>query len=191
MYSSQLPCLIPPPSPLTSRGNPSSLPGSTPKPDWTPFRFHPYSLGTQTENVEPPSWWLTPPPSTTLSTSHSLVLILPTVLFSSPQSLSSSRPPGELSQNCHPVMPSSSAQFSSPEGNGRFVSLLPGQELEQLCKLYVPKQTKNNSSWAVGIFRAWAATRNASPDVHATDAVPGDILKVRYPLHVIDRTLAF
>ena len=72
----------------------------------------------------------------------------------------------------------------------RFPSPLAGQQLEQLCKPYVPRQMKNNSSWATGVFRVWAAARNASPDVQATDTVPGDILEVRYPLHVIDRTLA-
>jgi hypothetical protein len=55
---SQPPGLTPPPSPLTSRSNVSGLPGSTPRRKYrSQFRFHPYSLGAQTENVEPP--WLT------------------------------------------------------------------------------------------------------------------------------------
>ena len=71
------------------------------------------------------------------------------------------------------------------------MSLLATQELEQQCKPYVPRTTRNNSSWAVGVFRTWAVARNSLPGLQATDDVPvNNILEVCYPLHVIDGTLA-
>ena len=134
---------------------------------------HPYSFGVQDENG------LTPPNSSSW--------VSPTVLFLSSQSHSS--PSTLFEQSQHSVMLSCSAQLlSSPKE--RFVSLLAAQELEQQCKPYVPRKTRNNSSWAAGVFRTWAVARNSLPGLQATDAVPVNILEIHYPLHVIDGTLA-
>ena len=163
-----------------------SLPGNTPRRPVRCYpRFHPYSfegrkrgetIWASAENVEPPSWLLTPPPATKD--------LAQSVLFPSP----SSRPLGELVLNNSTIL--LNPEPSSPARRSRFATPLKAQELDDLCKPFLPKQTKNNNSWAQGVFKTWTAARNASPTVPVTDAVPVDILEVRYPVNVIDRTLA-
>ena len=87
-----------------------------------------------------------------------------------------------------PVPESDQYQCKSfiPRPNARFANPVPPAALDELCKPSVPVQTKNNNNWAKGIFKSWITSRNASIE----EKYPANLLEVRYPFHVIDRTLA-
>ena len=64
----------------------------------------------------------------------------------------------------------------------RFLSPYLKEELDHLCR-------QSNNNWATCVFKTWVAARNQlspSPD----DTLPEDLLEVRHPLDVQDRTLA-
>ena len=68
--------------------------------------------------------------------------------------------------------------------NARFANPVPSAALDQLCKPFVPVQTKNN--WAKGVFKSWTTSRNTSTE----EKYLVDLLEVWHPFHIINRTLA-
>ena len=101
----------------------------------------------------------------------------------SPQSLPPTprQPLEELPQNT----PSTSTAVAHYQ---RFGMPSHRNDLNQLCKPYIPP-TKNNNSWATGVFRSWVAQRNANTN-NTGESFPTDLLETRYPTPIIDRTLA-
>ena len=150
------------------------LPGGTPRRAVRSYpRFHPYSFQgqdpwTSKENFNPlvlPPCWMMPPAG----------------------------PPPAAKQLTPSMTPSPSKSFGELDFNSttpcksRFATPLKAEELQQVCKPFVPRHTKNNNSWATGVFKAWVSIRNASVSV---ESVPINMLEMSYPLSVIDRTLA-
>ena len=133
-----------------------------------------------TENVDPHTTPCGLMPSTPPSGN------LPATPESLPRQIAnpSLRPLRELALNS--TMPPLSAQPCSV----RFASPLNCNQLDELCTSFVPKQTKNTTTWATGVFKIWLLTRNSTPTLPITDVIPTDLLEVGYPLPVIDRTLA-
>lgn len=74
--------------------------------------------------------------------------------------------------------------------DARFAALLNDEELNQLCTLFILKQTQRNSMWATGVFNTWLSTKNSTPALPITDAIPTDLLEVSYPIPVVDCALA-
>jgi hypothetical protein len=158
-----------------------------------PTRFHPYSepgtldrrmwsFSTEPENVNPhvTSWpcQLMPPTSPSAS--------LPAMPESLPRQVAVNRSPKplkELALNTSMPPPNASAQpYSLMQ---RFASPLGCNQLDNLCTPFIPTQTKNNNSWATGVFKTWLSTRNSTQTVSARDVVPTDILEVHYPLQIV------
>ena len=77
----------------------------------------------------------------------------------------------------------------SPLSDSRFTKLSSTEELDQLCTPFVPQQTKNNNTWAQGVFKNWLLCRNASKDP-TIEKFPVDILQTHYETIVVDRALA-
>lgn len=62
-------------------------------------------------------------------------------------------------------------------------------DLNELCKPYIPATTKSNNSWATGVFKSWVKERNANANTTG-ERFPADLLETRYPTAIVDRTLS-
>ena len=68
----------------------------------------------------------------------------------------------------------------------RFLSPYHKEELDHLCRPFLPDRTQSKNNWATHVYKTWEATRNQmSPD----GILPADLFEVRYPLDIKDRTL--
>ena len=56
-------------------------------------------------------------------------------------------------------------QDTAPSPKPRFPPPLQGSLLDSMCRPVVPSSTKNNNSWATGVFKAWVSARNSAPHV--------------------------
>lgn len=102
----------------------------------------------------------------------------------SPQSLPATpkQPLEELPQN-------SLSTSTTVAHKQRFGKPSHRNDLNELCKPYIPPTTKSNNSWATGVFRSWVAERNANAN-NIGETFPTDLLETRYPTPIIDRALA-
>ena len=68
----------------------------------------------------------------------------------------------------------------------RFLSPYRKEELDHLCRPFIPDRTQSNNNWATHVYKMWVAARNQmNPD----DILPADLFEVWYPLDIQDRTL--
>ena len=90
-----------------------------------------------------------------------------------------------LSENSMPLTPPSPLEQQSQ----RFGKPTNSHRLDDLCKPFVPTETKSNNSWATGVFKCWVVARNSNS--HTTvETFPEDILEKKYPCSILDRELA-
>lgn len=173
----------PPPSP---RGLPApytyqTLPGSTPK------RPHPYRKAI-VNPLHQPSRFL---PLANLDSSANSAMAsrqnhLPLTPIHPGQWTTNFLPPNTRFASPAPVSDQYQCKPFVPPPNARFANSVPPATLDQLCKPFIPVQTKSNNNWAKGVFESWITSRNAFTE----EKYPVDLLKAQYPFYVIDRTLA-
>ena len=73
--------------------------------------------------------------------------------------------------------------------NQRFGKPSQCNDLNELCKPYIPPTTKRNNSWETGVFGSWIAERNANAN-NIGETFTTDLLETQYPTPIIDRALA-
>ena len=165
----------PPPSPVEHPSRigkrQSWIPGITPI-----RRPHPYSRSTAISLPHPNC--VQPLSLEELECPDSTAVLSPQSLPATPKH----RPLEELPQN-------SVSTSTTVAQNQRFGKPSHRNDLNELCKPYIPPATKSNNSWATGVFRSWVAERNTNGN-NTGETFPTDLLETWYPTPIIDRALA-
>ena len=71
----------------------------------------------------------------------------------------------------------------------KFAKPLTREQARQQTQPYVPKRTQQCNSWALGVFKLWAASRSEEASLELGQC-PADFLEALYPLGVLDSWLS-
>ena len=87
-----------------------------------------------------------------------------------------------LAKKVNEAPPPKRMHIESAEGEsavGRFEDLVSTEQLQEICKGYMPKNTEKNTKWAMSIFNSWVKCRNER--VADTEKVDADNLAKPVP----------
>lgn len=88
-----------------------------------------------------------------------------------------------------PLRPRQLGQLDVPHTPRKFAKPLTHDQACQQTQPYIPKQTQQCNSWALGVFRSWADNRNKETPLDALKC-PTDLLEGLRPLAELDMWLA-
>jgi hypothetical protein len=107
----------------------------------------------------------------------------------SPSSSFTKSPLPTPQRRVQPIQPRRLSQLEAPHPSRRFAKPLTREQARQQTQPYIPKRTQQCNTWALGVFKSWADSRNQETPVDAPKCAT-DLLQAQHPLAKVDLWLA-
>jgi hypothetical protein len=111
----------------------------------------------------------------------------------SPSSSFTKSPLPTPQRRVQPIQPRRLSQLEAPHlaphPSRRFAKPLTREQARQQTQPYIPKRMQQCNTWALGVFKSWADSRNQETPVDAPKCAT-DLLQAQHPLAKVDLWLA-